>query len=807
MILNKAMSRTLPLLFALLFPLFVQSQQKITISGRIVDETGAPIVSAHVQIDGTLILTTTDENGFFRIQGLKNEPIKIKVTHISFLTRSEEVSQANEELTITLHEDGQVLPQVFVLGARDQLFSKTPGSVAYLDNTELTRLQPVSGNEIFRRVPGIHVVDEEGAGLRVNIGIRGLDPDRSRNVLMMEDGIPIALNPYGEPEMYYTPAIDRMSGVEILKGSGQILYGPQTIGGVVNYITAVPPVEEEIGIKLQGGQGGYLSALGSYGNTFDKVGVQLNYLHKRADALGAADFTINDVTAKIKFPVSDKSTLGVKLALYNEVSNSTYVGITQPMFDQGGNDFTVLMPNDELDVNRYLLSFSHNYELSKSIDVQSTLYGYTTARNWRRQDYAYNTFTNGNPNPPPADWTGVVWGDESVPGGAIYLRNRTGNRDRQFEVVGWEQKLNYTKSFGAITNELTGGYRFLYERAYEQRINGSNASAQSGALVSDEIRTGKAWAFYVLDKIILSKKWDIAPGVRGEFYNYEREILREASVDVNQVAENSISEFIPGLGLNYRPNTNINLFGGIHRGYAPPRIKDAIDFSIANPVLQLDAERSWNLEAGIRTQLYKGLYAEITYFYMDFENQIIPSSQSVGGAGFGLTNAGRTLHNGLEASINMNSREFFSSLWSANLDVNATYVNAVYNSDRLVVSGNDEINVKGNRLPYAPRYTISTAFSMEAPFGTGLRLTHTAVGDQFADELNTVTPSNNGRIGKIASYGLLDATLYHKIPAINASLNLSVKNLTDERYMTTRRPEGIRVGLPRFITAGFEIKF
>lgn len=346
------------LLFLLLAPICAHAQQKITISGRIVDETGNPIVSAHVQVDGTLILTTTDENGFFKIQGLKDEPIKIKVTHISFLTRSEEVSQVNQELTITLQEDGQLLPQVYVLGPRDQLFSKTPGSVAYLDNTELTRLQPVSGNEVFRRVPGINVVDEEGAGLRVNIGIRGLDPDRSRNALMMEDGIPIALNPYGEPEMYYTPAIDRMSGVEILKGSGQVLYGPQTVGGVVNYITAAPPTEEEIGIKLQGGYGGYLSALGSYGNTFDKVGVQLNYLHKRADTLGAADFTINDVTAKIKFPLSEKSTLGLKLALYYEISNSTYVGITQPMFDQGGYDYTVLMPNDELDVNRYLISFS-----------------------------------------------------------------------------------------------------------------------------------------------------------------------------------------------------------------------------------------------------------------------------------------------------------------------------------------------------------------------------------------------------------------------------------------------------------------
>jgi Fe(3+) dicitrate transport protein len=801
------MTRYILTLITLTLPFWAGAQKKIVISGRISDETGSPVANAHVQIDGTLFLTTADEKGNFKLVGMVNEPFTIKVSHISFLTYQQQVAEASGELSIRLKENPYQLPQLFVVASRDQLFTKTPGSVTYLDNTELARLQPVSGNEVFRRATGLNVVDEEGAGLRVNIGIRGLDPDRSRNVLMMEDGVPVALNPYGEPEMYYTPAIDRMAGVEILKGSGQILYGPQTVGGVINYITATPPQEEEFGIRMQGGKGGYFSALGSYGNTFNNTGVMVNYLHKRADALGATRFIINDVTSKIKFPLSEKSTLGIKLAAYKETSNSTYAGITQRMYDLGGNDFSVLMPNDELDISRYQLSLSHHTSLATHLTLQSTLYAYTTSRNWRRQDYSYNSFSNGNPVPPPSDWTGETWGDTSVAGGAIYLRNRTGNRDRQFEVIGWEQKINFSKQLGAVTNELTAGYRYLYERAYEQRINGNNPLAKSGAMVSDEIRTGKAWAFFLLDKIRLSKKWDFAPGLRGEFYSYERQILREANQDVNLIAENNISEIIPGVGLNYRPLTSLNFFGGIHRGYAPPRIKDAIDFSLANPVWQLDAERSWNTELGLRTQLHKGLFAEFTFFHMDFANQIIPSSQSIGGSGFGLTNAGRTLHQGVESSINFNSRELLTSLWLFQLDINTTYVKAVYNSDRLIATGSEQLNVKGNQLPYAPKFTSSTALSIESPFNTGLRLTYTHVGSQFADELNTVLPSNNGRIGKIDAYNLIDATLYHKIPSIRASVNLSAKNITDERYIATRRPEGIRVGLPRFITAGFEIKF
>jgi Fe(3+) dicitrate transport protein len=797
-------------LFLLVFATLLSAsfgQTKRSITGRVTTETGDPIESAHILISGTSVGTSSDAEGKFLIRGLSAGEYTILITHLGYLSKQLTLNtESLEDFSIQLKDDPHVLSQIYVISTRDQLFSKVPGSVTYLDQTELKLLKPITGNEVFRRVPGLNVVDEEGAGLRVNIGIRGLDPDRSRNVLMMEDGIPVALNPYGEPEMYYTPAMDRMSGVEVLKGSGQILYGPQTIGGVINYITANPPDEEQIRFRLQGGYSGFLSALGSYGNTFNKTGVQVTYLRKQADSMGPTQFRVNDFSVKLRIPLSDQSTLGVKLAAYNEVSNSTYVGITQRMYDTGGNDYSVLMPNDELDVSRYLMSFAHQTQLGKALALHSTLFGYTTTRNWRRQDYVYNTYANGELNPPPADWTGVVWGDESVAGGAIYPRNRTGNRDRQFEVVGWEQKATYSFRIGSVENALTAGYRFMHERAYEQRINGSSATAKSGALVSDEIRTGKALAFYFLDKIALLPKLDISPGMRLELYDYQREILREASTDVYEVAENRISAWIPGLGMNYRPNTLVNLFTGIHRGYAPPRVKDAIDFSLGNPVLDLDAEVSWNFELGLRTYPKQGLNAEITYFYMDFENQIIPSSQSVGGSGFGVTNAGRTLHRGIETALGLNSQEMWGTPWQMMLDVNATFSNAVYNSDRLVQNGGETVNVKDNRLPYAPQFTLSSAFNVETDFGTGLRFTYTYIGSQYTDELNTIVPSNNGRIGEMQRYNVLDATLYHRIAGWNAQFNLSVKNLTDERYISTRRPEGIRVGLPRFITAGIEIK-
>jgi len=123
---------------------------------------------------------------------------------------------------------------------------------------------------VIRSISGINVVDEEGLGLRANIGIRGLDPDRSRTVLMLEDGIPVALAPYGEPEMYYTPSIDRMVGIEVLKGSGSILFGPQTFGGVINYLSANPPAVPTATAHIRGGNGGLFTGKFGYGTTFGK---------------------------------------------------------------------------------------------------------------------------------------------------------------------------------------------------------------------------------------------------------------------------------------------------------------------------------------------------------------------------------------------------------------------------------------------------------------------------------------------------------------------------------------------------------
>ena len=165
------------------------------------------------------------------------------------------------------------LPQVEVVGdataQREQ-----PGSAAVIEQKELERSRTLTVSEALRKVPGLNVRDEEGFGLRPNIGIRGLNPTRSTKVLLLEDGIPAAYAPYGDNASYYHAPLDRYARVEVLKGVGMLRFGPQTIGGVINYITPAPPEEFSGYAQLAAGNRGWSNVhvnVGGGGFLFDAM--------------------------------------------------------------------------------------------------------------------------------------------------------------------------------------------------------------------------------------------------------------------------------------------------------------------------------------------------------------------------------------------------------------------------------------------------------------------------------------------------------------------------------------------------------
>lgn len=700
----------------------------------------------------------------------------------------------NSEDTIMQFE----LPQIDVIGRNTDIINRIPGSIFIIKEEKLNLINPASGNEILRKVAGLNVIDEEGMGLRMNLGIRGMDPDRSRSVLVLEDGIPVSLAPYGEPELYYSPPIERMSGVEVVKGSGSILFGPQTLTGIVNYLTPDPPQKKTASLRISGGEHGIFFGKLGFGTTYRNVGLQLNAFRKQGDNVGVLRYRITDLNAKIKLAAGSNSTFGLKLGVYNENSNSTYVGITQIMYNNS-EYFPVMPKNDNLEVKRYTAAITHDLNINSDIKLVTTAYGYTTERAWRRQDFSRTRAGN----------TTEVWGDTNITGGAIYMRSTNSTQDRRFLVGGIEPKLFYTYKIGNVKNELDLGVRYHWEKAYEKRYNGSNPDAESGALVTDEIRTGNAFSGYVQNRFFISDKLTVTPGMRYELFKFDRHILRNNSRDTNITAESENSQIIPGIGISYFLSNKYSLFAGLHRGYAPPRIKDAININAQ--VTQLDAELSWNSELGIRANITNGFYVEFTGYYLDFSNQVIPVSVSSGSSGSGLVNGGKTIHYGLEGAFSVDLGKLLRTKYNIIFSSNLTFGKAYFNANRYIteIIGQDTavVNVKNNQLPYAPDMIFNASVEFKSPFGAELIISGNYTGKQFTDELNTVNPSNDGLKGEINSRLILDISARYKLQRINTAFFISVKNLTDLTYIAGRRPQGIKVGTPRIVTAGFELGF
>lgn len=773
--------------------IFAQTSDGV-IQGVALDPQDRLLPNVTIEILPTSVRAVTDARGDFRFAGVAPGVYTLRATADGFeMVEMENVTvSATTPVTIRFTQIRASMNQIDVVGEDLSALEAIPGSVSMITSRELEASHSFDANEVLRRVAGVHVREDSGpVGMRLNIGIRGLNPDRSRQVLVLEDGLPLALAPYGEPEMYYSPPIERMRRVEILKGSGQILYGPQTIGGVVNFVTPDPPADRGGALEIVGGGHGFFAARGNYGGTIGNFGGILSFLHKRGDGFRDFHFDINDVTAKFNYTIGDRQVFGAKINLYREDSNSTYLGLTQPQFGRNPNENAV--PNDLLVVRRYFGSLNHRFIFNPDTTLNTTAFTYHTMRNWRRQDFdrARNSSRR---------YVGV-FGDETIPGGAVFLRDSAGNRNREFIVAGIESRLAHDYSISGNRSRFDGGARYLYERARDRFIVGATAISSDGVLRDDEVRPAHAVSLFAQNRFSIGDRFTITPGLRLERYDYERRILRTrvggVPTDVDRRGRDRVFEFIPGIGATFQLTDNLTVFGGAHRGFAPPRVKDAVNSS-GSPI-ELDAELSFNYEFGARYRASRGFNAEATMFVLDFENQIIPASQS-GGATSTLINAGQTLHRGAEFAAGFDFGRFFRLRSNIVAEGRYTYLPTARFENGIF---------QGNRLPYAPENNFSVIFGYRRPGGFGAQLDGTRVGSQFADNRETVQPSADGQIGLIPAYTVWNLSIDYERRFERYSIQpfVTIKNLTDRTYISSRAPEGIQPGLFRQANVGVRFGF
>ena len=113
-----------------------------------------------------------------------------------------------------------------------------PGGRSVVTDTDLQQAGARTLEDALRLVPGVRAQDETGTGILPNIGVRGLDPRRSTRTLVLVDGIPMALAPYGQTGLSLFPlTMQTVESVDVARGGAAVRYGPNNVGGVINFIS------------------------------------------------------------------------------------------------------------------------------------------------------------------------------------------------------------------------------------------------------------------------------------------------------------------------------------------------------------------------------------------------------------------------------------------------------------------------------------------------------------------------------------------------------------------------------------------
>lgn len=696
----------------------------------------------------------------------------------------------------------QTLADVEVSGASilPSNLQNLPGSHNVVSREDLDKREPFSILEVVREVPGLHVVSEDAAGTHLNIGLRGLNPRRSSRTLLLEDGAPtIFFAPYGDPSAHYSTPLERLDRVEVLKGSGQILYGPQTLGGMINFVTKpVPKNGFEGSAKLSVGNEGYRGVYLNMGTGSEQGGVMIDLLKRQGDGIRAQhEFDVQDIAIKGQLNINAAHTLTAKYSRFEEDSLFSETGLTaqeylnDPYSLPGSEGERFVMEKDTFQL-------IHGWKLSDKATLTTQFYYMHTDRASRRsREFEPDDATTGE-------------GDLEIGG----INGDFAVRPRQYDVFGIEPKLEFSHNAFGVASETIIGMRyhkedidrnkFLLDSLY------GNVTNNDERLVADV----EATALYAQNTFLFGN-WTVTPGLRLERIELNKTLFVEdganpllfAQADTLQSSE---TETLPGIGFTWNGLENATVFGGVHRGFAPPRPDRDVD---NNTLQRVTPELATVTELGIRKSIRAGSY-EATLFNLDIEDIVVQ-------AGGVFRNEGKAQQTGFELAGRFNIGELLSQKanpYFASVAYTNLFTAEFKNSGTVGGEGEDGYGdyQAGNRLPYAPKHTLALNLSYEtAQWNARIGATH--LSKQFANTENLsgtsaagFCPSGNlalcGVYGEIESVTLLNASVNYRPTGSQISYFLSGENLADKQYIAART-NGIHPGRQRQLVAGINVKF
>ena len=729
---------------------------------------------------------------------------------LGLLLISSTLSFSQETQKDTLQLEEVIISPDALVGSKFKAKNKA-GSTYFISPAELKTFNYDDVSRIFRTVPGVSIQEEEGFGLRPNIGLRGTSPNRTEKITVMEDGVLIAPAPYSAPAAYYFPTVNRMQSFEILKGGSQIQYGPYTTGGAINMISSQIPSNFS---------GNFIGSVGRFntkktyvnlGDSFKNFGYLVEYNNRNSDGFKTIDnsqkktgFNGNDYVAKFKVNSNPDAkiyqSLAMKLQFSEDLSNETYLGLTQNDFDANPYRRYIGSNEDYIDTEHKQIMLTHYIKPTSNLTFTTKAYRNDFARNWYKLDYvrlgsskiAINSILE-DPTTYQAEYLAIT-GVNNTANNALGVKAN----NREYEAKGIQTVGNYKFNVGKTTNELDFGVR--YHEDFEDRFqwvdgfaiqNGNMIQTSFGAPGTDANRivSAKATAAHALWNVVYNK-FTFSPGIRYE--NITLTSKNYGTSDVNRIGtslvetENKTDVWIPGFGILYSHNESYNFFASVHKGFSPP-----------GTTVGEDAESSFNTEIGVRVNKNR-FSGELVGYYNGFSNLQGSDNMSGGGAGTGdLFNAGKASVQGIEllASYQLLNSKTIQLPVTFSYTLTDTELQSNFNSAIWGTVTN------GDEIPYIAKNQFALSL------GFKYKKWDAALSGKYVDAFRTL--AGQGEIApnvKVDSNFIIDASAKYFLTK-KVALMGNIINLFDSTYAVSRVPAGLRPGHPFGINAGIMARF
>lgn len=726
----------------------------------------------------------------------------LMATVLAFNPAMEVFAEEKERQDATLD-----VPPVVVKGILPDRLDAVPGSYQVIDEKALEARRPFSIQEALNNVPGVNVVGENTYGLGVNIGIRGLNPRRTARTLLMEDGMPLFLAPYGDPAAHYTTPLERVQRIEVVKGSGQILYGPQTVGGMINFVTRPVPTDGKVhgNVTATLGNNDFTSLYGNIGAGDERGGLMIDALHKKGDGIrDNHDFEIQEYTAKGQLNLSDRHTLIAKASYFRESSHVSETGLGLVEYHEDKYQAPT-GKNDVFEHERTTFQLQHLFQVNNQVKLSTQAY------------YAKSERASFRQINDPGDLGGRSVMDRCTGLGVATEANAAlcGGRwrPREFEYWGIEPRLDVQHSLFGVDSNAVIGFRYHREEIRRNQFRGSDPRIQNQGYAEafgdhrEQIHSDVEAKSYYAQNTFYAGDWTFTPGLRVEDLRIRTNILRaEGNVQNNPEsnATNHQSKVLPGFGLTWNGIEKTTVFAGVHKGFAPPRPdRDIFAPGGANTatVVNTRPEESTTWELGTRSNYIKGVTFETTLFHTVFDDIVVagPTSGS-------FINGGKSQQSGIELAGRINFGHIYDS--THNFYVAGSYTNLFTAKFNKTNAAADVFS--GDRLPYAPKHLASLSLGYEHPVGFDARIGIDYVSEQQEDvsyrEGRSEEDVLSGRTGRIPAYTLLNATVNYRPVGSHLSYFLSAYNLADKEYLASR-VDGMVAGRQRQVFGGIRYDF